>query len=304
MDLHHLEYVVEIANHKNLSRAAEVLHISQPTLSIYLTKLESELNIKLFVRTKQSLVITEAGQTYVDYCRRILRLKEALYEELYSDNTNNVKMGILSSDAGIIKKVMLDTKTAYPYITLRPVIQKSGAIYDSVVNGTLDFGIVTSYSDPPGKALPKTNIGIIKEYELMLCIAKNNPIFHQLQLADGVLQERDYPLLNKLTLSVSSIPMIRNRVLDDLVKTMHLQPRQTITNDNLELWATVLELDHTFGFMPYSHMDDSIAQIPLEFHPKIYKLLIYPKGERLSGIKKQIVQMLAEELKERPYYYT
>lgn len=45
MDLHHLEYIVEIAKERNISKAAQNLHISQPTLSIYLSKLEQELNL-------------------------------------------------------------------------------------------------------------------------------------------------------------------------------------------------------------------------------------------------------------------
>ncbi len=50
MNLHHLEYIVEIANEKIFQRLRKKLHISQPTLSIYLSKLEKELNLKLFHR--------------------------------------------------------------------------------------------------------------------------------------------------------------------------------------------------------------------------------------------------------------
>ena len=57
MDLHHLEYIVEIAKERNISKAAQNLHISQPTLSIYLSKLEQELNLKLFHRANNVLTI-------------------------------------------------------------------------------------------------------------------------------------------------------------------------------------------------------------------------------------------------------
>ena len=278
MDLHHLEYIVEIANEKNISKAAEKLHISQPTLSIYLSKLEKELNLKLFHRANNVLTITEAGQKYVDTCKKILELKESLYRELYSDKANVFRMGILSSDAAVFAKVMQDFIRLYPQITLQPKVLKSSEIYRMVLDGELDFGFITSYSSNPKEALADVNISIVKEYELMLYIAKSNPVYGMLNLENGVLQEADYPLLNQMSLSISSLPMIRKRILEDLVPAMGLQPRQIITNDSLELWNTFLHINNAYSFSPYSYVDDNIALIPLKFHPKIYKLLIYTKG--------------------------
>ena len=107
MDLHHLEYIVEIAKERNISKAAQNLHISQPTLSIYLSKLEQELNLKLFHRANNVLTITEAGQKYAKTCQQILDLKESLYKELYSDKNHVFCMGILSSDAAVFGKVII-----------------------------------------------------------------------------------------------------------------------------------------------------------------------------------------------------
>ena len=76
MDLYHLEYIVEIGKTGNISKAAENLHISQPTLSIYLNKLERSLAVPLFIRKKNLLVPTEAGEKYVDACRRILSIRD------------------------------------------------------------------------------------------------------------------------------------------------------------------------------------------------------------------------------------
>lgn len=304
MDLHHLEYIVEIANEKNISKAAQKLHVSQPTLSIYLSKLENDLNLKLFHRANNVLTITEAGQKYADTCRKILDLRNSLYKELYSNKANVFHMGILSSDASVFGKVMQEFNGLYPHITLKPVIQKSRAVYESILNGNLDFGFITSYSDQPSADFPEVNLMTIKEFELMFCIAKNNPVYHMLHLEHSILDPQDYALLDQLDLSVSSIPMIRKRVLEDLVTAMNLHPRQVIVNDSLELWSTLLSINDMYGFWPYSHIDDSIAQIPLSFHPKIYKLLIYPKGIHISTPQKQMIQMVIKEFENRPYYYS
>lgn len=303
MDLHHLEYIVEIANEKNISKAAQKLHISQPTLSIYLSKLEHGLNLKLFHRANNVLTITENGEKYADTCRKILELRDSLYKELYNDKANVFHMGILSSDAAAFGRVMQEFNQLYPQITLTPVIQKSSEIYASVLSGELDFGFITSYSHRPELDLPEVSISTVKEYELMFCIAKNNPVYGMLHLEHGVLEEQDYPLLDRLGLSVSNIPMIHRRVMTDLVTRMGLHPRQITSNDSLELWSTFLRINDIYGFWPYSRMDDGIAQIPLSFHPKIYKLLINPRGIHISVPKQQIIQMVIKEFENRPYYY-
>ena len=76
MDLYKLEYISEIEKTGNISKAAEHLHISQPTLSIYLSKLERSLGMPLFIRQKNLLIPTEAGEKYVKACRQILAIRD------------------------------------------------------------------------------------------------------------------------------------------------------------------------------------------------------------------------------------
>ena len=94
MDLHHLEYIVEIANMHGISKAAYNLHITQSTLSQYLSKLESEIGIKLFDRRKTEMVLTAAGELYVDTCKRMLAEKGRLYDQL--KDLAEAKMGNFS----------------------------------------------------------------------------------------------------------------------------------------------------------------------------------------------------------------
>ena len=56
-----LDYVIAVAEERNLTKAAQRLYVSQPTLSMYLNRLEEELGAKLFDRTKSPITITEAG---------------------------------------------------------------------------------------------------------------------------------------------------------------------------------------------------------------------------------------------------
>ena len=69
-------YVLTAAECKSISRAAEILYISQPALSRYISKLERELGLALFERSGEGIRLTDAGVIYVKYAREIMRAKE------------------------------------------------------------------------------------------------------------------------------------------------------------------------------------------------------------------------------------
>ncbi|MGW5646030.1 transcriptional regulator CynR [Saccharopolyspora sp. NPDC003752] len=73
LELRHLRYLLAVAEHANFTRAAEDLHISQPTLSQQIKQLEKSLGVQLLDRTGRTVRLTDAGATYADHARRALR---------------------------------------------------------------------------------------------------------------------------------------------------------------------------------------------------------------------------------------
>lgn len=77
-----LNYILTIAEEQNLTRAAKRLFISQPTLTLYLNRLEAELGVKLFDRSKSPITLTDAGKYYIDEMKKISASEQLLRNDI------------------------------------------------------------------------------------------------------------------------------------------------------------------------------------------------------------------------------
>lgn len=89
MTLTELRYVVTLARERHFGRAAERCHVSQPTLSVAVKKLEEELGIPLFERSKSSIRVTEVGQRIIEQAQRVLD-QVGVIKDLAQDGKNQL----------------------------------------------------------------------------------------------------------------------------------------------------------------------------------------------------------------------
>src|SRR3954452_4668510 len=93
-----LEYLVARDNHRHFATAAGHCFVTQPTLSMQVQKLEEELGIKIFDRSKQPVIPTEAGRALIDQARKILAEKDTIQEIVQSRKgilTGELRIGII-----------------------------------------------------------------------------------------------------------------------------------------------------------------------------------------------------------------
>lgn len=82
LETNQLSQLITIADTKTLSKAAEILHISQPALTLSIQKLESELNVTLFDRQKNKITLNKTGELAVSHARRILADVEQMTQSI------------------------------------------------------------------------------------------------------------------------------------------------------------------------------------------------------------------------------
>ncbi len=110
MNTKSFEYILCVNEYKSISKAAEKLFISQPTLSQHIQKLEKDLCIELFDRTSSPISLTYAGERFVNYALKILNLEKQLLQELKDINelyTGRLTIGISSLQGNSLLPLIL-----------------------------------------------------------------------------------------------------------------------------------------------------------------------------------------------------
>lgn len=151
MEIRQLEYVVAVAEAKSFSRAAERLHLAQPSLSQQIKKLETELGTTLFDRLARGVVTTEAGERFVERARKILAdLVDARRDagDLRDTVGGALHVGAIPTIAPFLMPGLVRAFTKrWPDVTIHIEENVTDRLLDDVVNGELDLAITSSVED-------------------------------------------------------------------------------------------------------------------------------------------------------------
>ena len=152
MDLKEQEYVVALAEHGSITRAAESLFISQPTLSIFLSRLEKRLGTPLFDKIGKKLVPTLAGELYVRRAKELLMIQSQFQGELsdlISGSYGRLRLGIHSRrSAYLLPKVMAQFRPQYPNVDLSLCETGSADMEQKLLEGSLDLILSNRFLQP------------------------------------------------------------------------------------------------------------------------------------------------------------
>ena len=150
MELRHLRYFVAVAEELSFSRAAGRMYLSQPALSQQIQKLERELGISLFHRTKNHVVLTEAGQVLLEGARRVLiQVEQTTREarEVGGAEGRHLKVGFPEyANHTPVADALQTFRRRYPYVELEEhetfTLQETLQQIDRLHKGRLDIGFM------------------------------------------------------------------------------------------------------------------------------------------------------------------
>jgi LysR family transcriptional regulator, hydrogen peroxide-inducible genes activator len=178
MTLVQLEYIIAVDTWRHFATAAGHCFVTQPTLSMQIQKLEEELDIKLFDRSKQPVVPTEAGAAIIEQARTILSERDALLETVQNKKgvlAGELRIGIIPTLAPYLLPLFIQSLTKkYPAVRLVVHEMMTELIISRLREGKIDAGILVT---------PLQEVGI-NEYvlfyeEMMAYVSKQNAVYEK-----------------------------------------------------------------------------------------------------------------------------
>mgnify|MGYP001852537485 FL=1 len=294
MEIRVLKYFLAVAREGNITKAAEILHITQPTLSRQLMQLEDELGAALFIRGKRKMVLTDTGMLLKRRAEEIVSLSEKT--ELEISNQGNDVSGEIVLACGITEatntmgKYIKKFKEMYPDVTFNMRNGNTDFIVEAIDNGLVDIGFIIEPVD-----LEKLNFLRMNKLETW-----------------GILMNKDAPLASKEYITV-----------DDLLTIPLINTARVETQNQLKKWigsdyerlnfAAVSELSTTAAILVENDIGyaiiiegsiENVVGSNLCFRPLYPKmtttsLVVWKKYQSFGFTITKFIDFISKEIKEK-----
>ena len=187
MELRTLRYFLAAAQEENITRAADILHVTQPTLSRQIMDLERELGVTLTLRGKNGLKLTDDGIFFRQRAQEIVELADRLeknFAERQSDISGMVVIGASEAVGGqTLAKLIKEFSEKYPAVQFTLYNETVDNIKDRLDKGLVDIGLLLEPAD----------------------VTKYDYVRLDRQDTWGLLMRDDHPLADKESLTVEDV---------------------------------------------------------------------------------------------------
>ncbi len=290
MTLIQLEYIVAVDTYRHFVLAAEKCFVTQPTLSMQLQKLEEELGVKIFDRTKQPVIPTEIGAGIIAQARVVLREAKKV-TELINDQKNSmtgeIRIGIIPTLAPYLLPVLFkQVRHKYPQLNLVVKETITEEIIHELKQNRLDCGLVVT---PLKDAAIKEDILFYEE--LFVYVSRRNALYDKKYVLATEIDPDELWLLEEGH-------CFRSQILNlcELRKTSDLH--FSYTTGNIETLKRMVDKSHGITILPeLAIMEFSKPQM------KLVKQLKEPRPARevslvthRDHIKTKLIKTLREEI--------
>ena len=294
MDTRVLRYFLTVAQTGNITEAAKKLHITQPTLSRQLQKLEEDLGQELLDRTQKGhFGLTNAGIILARKSENLLQIWDDISEEVKNsgpDISGKLKIGLVESQCSlIVERALKQLQILYP---------------------KLQFELYSAYSDDLKNALDMMQIDcaiLLEPVESTKYFQKQLPIYEQW----GLIVGKKHPWSKKRLISVS-----------ELKDTNLIIPKRSIINQDLEASLGIkMNLENIKGFVNLSsniswlletgeyatlgidgvlsvRPNPNLVFVPLNIEKNSGHVLVWRKNSQTSAAMQAFFDMLEEKIKQ------
>lgn len=229
MDLGQIEAFVHVTSQRSFSRAAEVIQLTQPSITARIQSLERDLGEELFERSGRGLRLTDAGQAFLPYAERVLQTIQEARDSVAE--VRGIQAGMLQIGAVptigtyLLPEYLREFRDKFPGINVSVRTGRSEQILSMVLNDDVHIGIVRSSNHRDVEVIP------LYDDEIVLIVNPSHPFAQEkkAKLQDVareplILFEREssyFSLINELFRRVGTVPN-RRLELDSLEATKRM----------------------------------------------------------------------------------
>ena len=237
MEIRVLKYFLTIAKEGNITKAAERLHITQPTLSRQIMDLEKELGTELFIRSKRQIILTDSGFLFQQRAKEIVDLAEKTQREMVEQKEEiggTVSIGCVESIVSrLLPEIISEFQAIYPSVKYQLYSADGNDIKEKIDRGDIDLGILL---EPIESA----------KYDFIKL-----PFYEQW----GIIMRADDPLSKRKVLTVHDIKNLpltvprRVIVIEEIAKWLNMQSDELniVASHNL-LTNSLLLVEKKIGY--------------------------------------------------------
>lgn len=287
------EYFLAIVKYGNISRAAETLYLTQPTLSKYLHRLEEDLEVTLFDRGSLPLKLTDAGRCYYEYVLSVIELNRKLedkFRDIRDDKRGTVTVGVGTWRGSILLPAILPKfMDKYPHIKVNIVEGTSYAFESAMLSNQADFCIVTI---PSHFGIQTTYESLGKE-KLYLIGNKSHPLVQKaLKIPTEPGKERMFAMrkLNgQMFVSMQSGQILKQHT-NQIFAKYNVAPKEILSTENIDTAINMVSRVPCFSIVPslckyMQSLPENVAFFEIGSPPAEWELgMVYKKDAYLSSI--------------------
>lgn len=273
MNIQLLKYFIEIVNTRSLSAAARNLFVTQPTLSLALKKMESELGTALFDHSDQPFQLTDTGVYLYEHGQEVVFQFDQLVTDIREMNQKPVKkqlrLGLTTLFAVQFMKEISRFLTTHPHVNL--ILQQDGSpkLQTMLANKEIDMGLISFPNTLPEiihiEPLETTNKG----YHVYVVVPESNPLSQYEKLTFKDLKDQRFS-------SLSDNFMI-GRLLLDRTRSFGYEPNIILHNDDLQVLLYSLQKNNSICLLPIEYYEVGKSQ-GLKWIPLKDKFDYFPIG--------------------------
>ncbi len=191
MDIRDFEVFLAMVKHLNFSHAGEEVHLSQPSVSVRIHRLEDELQTRLFEQIGKRIVLTEAGRILEPYARRVVAAlddSQRAIEEYRGLEQGSLRIGASTTPGMyLVPRIIAKFKRRHPKISVHLGIKNTRQIEEGIISSEFDLGIVGGHliSDEIETIAWRTD-------ELLLTVPPGHRLARKRQITPGDLANETF----------------------------------------------------------------------------------------------------------------